>query len=421
MNLLLRAACIVAPQSPFHLQKKDILIQDGIISKIGKNITVPKGARVVESKSLCVSPGWVDMAAFLGDPGFEHKEDLNTGTQAAAAGGYTAVCCLPNTRPALHTKSEIEYVLKKTAHHVVNVYPIGALTTDCKGKDIAEMYDMHQAGAVAFADGPGGHVSAGMMLRSLLYVKAFNGLVLSFPDEPSLSVGGLMNESPASSRLGMKGIPNIAEAITVQRDIQLCRYAASKIHFAYVSTPESVNMIKKAKNEKLHVTCAVAPYSLMLLDDALETFDTNLKVFPPLRTVRDRNALINGLKDGAIDAIVSLHQPHDTESKEVEFDHADFGMTGLETAFAIANTVLSDKMELEAIVAKFSVNPRKILGIKIPDIKEGINADLTIFDNEVKWQFVKSFSKSANSPFFGMEFKGRPLGIVNNSQVFINA
>jgi dihydroorotase len=420
MNLLLRAARIVAPQSPHHLQKKDLLIQKGVITKIGKNIAVAKGTKVVESKNLCVSPGWVDMAAFLGDPGFEHKEDLQSGAKAAAAGGFTTVCCLPNTKPALHSKSEIEYILKKSAGLIVNIYPIGALTVDCKGKDIAEMHDMNHSGAIAFSDGAGTHVSAGMMLRSLLYVKPFKGLIISFPDEASLSAGGLMNESATSSQLGMKGIPNIAEEIAVQRDIQLCEYTESKLHFAFVSTPESVAQIKKAKSAGLKISCAVAPYSLSLVDDALEDFDSNLKVFPPLRTAKDRDALIKALKDGTIDAVSSLHLPHDTEAKDLEFDLAEFGMMGLETAFAIANSALADKMELDAIVEKFSGNPRKILGIKIPDIKEGINADLTIFDNEAKWQFRKSYSKSANSPFFGKEFTGMPLGIVNKGQVFLN-
>jgi len=420
MNLLLRAALIVDPQSPHHLQKKDLLIQKGVITKIGKNIAAPNGAKVVESKNLCVSPGWVDMAAYLGDPGYEYKEDLKSGAKAAAAGGFTTVCCLPNTKPALHSKSEIEYVLTKSESLAVDIRPIGALTTDCKGKDIAEMMDMNNSGAIAFSDGLNSHVSAGAMMRSLLYVKPFKGIVFSFPDEASLSAGGQMNESPVSSMLGMKGIPNISEELAVIRDIQLCDYTESKLHFAFVSTPEAVGHIKKAKSAGINISCAVAPYSLLLTDEALEDFDSNLKVFPPLRTSKDKDALIKGLKDGTIDAISSFHLPQDTESKDLEFDLAEFGMIGLETAFAVANSALNGKIDLQHIVEKFSVNPRKILGLEIPVIKEGNNADLTIFDNEVKWQYKKIVSKSKNTPFKGKEFTGKALGIVNRGQVIIN-
>jgi dihydroorotase len=311
-------------------------------------------------------------------------------------------------------------VLKKSAPLAVDIRPIGALTLDCNGKDIAEMMDMNNSGAIAFSDGILAHVSAGSMLRSLLYVKPFNGLVISFPDEESLSKGGLMNESASSSMLGMKGIPNIAEELAVVRDIQLCEYAESKLHFAYISTPEALGHIRKAKNSGLNISCAVTPYNLMLTDNALEDFDTNLKVFPPLRTSKDKDALIKGLKDGIIDAISSFHLPHDTESKDLEFDLADFGMIGLETAFAAANTVLSEKMELTDIIAKFSLNPRCILGLKAATVKEGNNADLTIFDNTLKWKYDKIVSKSKNTPFKGTEFTGRVLGIINKGQAVLN-
>jgi dihydroorotase len=422
MNILLRSALIIDSSSPHHLQKRDILIQKGTITRIGKNISAEKNFKVVESKNLCVSPGWVDMAAFLGDPGLEHKEDLKSGSKAAAAGGFTTVCCLPNTKPALHSKSEVEYVLTKSESLPTTIRPIGALTIDCKGKDIAEIYDMNNSGAIAFSDGAATHVNAGMMLRSLLYVKPFNGLIYSFPDDASLSAGGQMNESVSSSKFGMKGIPNLAEELIVQRDIYLCEYTNSRVHFAFVSTPESLVHIKKAKTKGLNVSAAVAPFSLLLTDESLEQYDTNLKVYPPLRTAKDKEALIKGLKENTIDVITSHHTPHDTESKELEFDLADFGMIGLETAFAVANTALKNKLSLEEIVAKFAANPRSILNLPKATIAEGNSTDITFFDSEMKWKFDRKniHSKSKNTPFVGMEFIGKPLGVINKNQVVMN-
>ncbi len=418
MNILLRSALIIDPTSPHHLQKKDILIQKGIITKVAKSIKPEKNFKIVESKNLSVSPGWVDMAAFLGDPGLEHKEDIESGAAAAAVGGFTTVCCLPNTKPALHSKSEIEYILKKSKDLAVDIRPIGALTVNCKGTDIAEIYDMNHSGAVAFSDGPVTHVSAGNMLRSLLYVKPFKGLVYSFPDEASLSAGAHMNEGMMSSHLGMKGIPNLSEALMVQRDIHLCEYAESRLHIAFISTPESVQHLKKARAEGIQVTASVTPYSLLLTDEALEEYDTHLKVLPPLRTTKDRDALIKALKEGAIETIASHHFPHDTEAKDLEFDLADFGMTSLETAFAVANTALKNKLSAEEIVAKFSSAPRKILGLPAATIQEKAPADLTIFDTDLKWTFTKQNirSRSKNTPFLGHEFTGKVLGIVNKGQ-----
>jgi dihydroorotase len=281
---------------------------------------------------------------------------------------------------------------------------------------------MNNSGAIAFSDGAATHVNAGMMLRSLLYVKPFNGLIYSFPDDASLSAGGQMNESVSSSKFGMKGIPNLAEELIVQRDIYLCEYTQSRVHFAFVSTPESLVHIKKAKTKGLKVSAAVAPFSLLFTDESLEQYDTNLKVYPPLRTAKDKEALIKGLKDGTVEVIASHHTPHDTESKDLEFDLADFGMIGLETAFALANTALKNKLSLEEIVAKFAANPRTILNLPQATIAEGNSADITFFDSEMKWKFDKKniHSKSKNTPFVGMEFIGKPLGVINKNQVVMN-
>lgn len=422
MNLLLRSAQIIDKSSPYHLQRKDILIQKGIITKIEKSIPAEKSYKVVESPNLCVSQGWVDMTAFLGEPGLEHKEDLYSASLAAAAGGFTTVCCLPNTLPALHSKSEIEFIKKKSESLITHILPIGALTMQCKGKELAEIYDMNNSGAIAFSDGIFSHVNAGTMMRSLLYVKPFNGIIFSFPDDASLSAGGQMNESPANSYLGMKGIPNLAESIIALRDIQLCEYTQSRLHIGYVSTPETVNALKKAKAANVAVTASVTPYNLFFTDDALHDFDTNLKVFPPIRSAKDKEALIKALKENIIDTISSFHLPSDTESKDIEYDLAEFGMIGFETAFAAANTVLKNKLSIEDILDKFTYNARNILQLQSANILQGNPADITFFDTEIQWQFEEKhiYSKSKNTPFLHQTFTGKALGVVNNNQVFIH-
>jgi dihydroorotase len=422
MNILIRSARIIDPTSGFHNQVKDILIVKGKIASIGSKLSNDNKYREITGNGLCVSPGWLDMFCFLGDPGYESKEDIQTGTRAAAAGGFTAVCAMPNTKPAIHSKSEVEYVINRSRGNIVDVFPLGAVSYKCEGVDITEIYDMQNAGAIAFTDGIGSSLNAGLMQRALLYVKPFNGVIISHPFERSIAKNGLINEGVVSTSLGVPGIPDLAEELIIARDIYLAEYTNSRLHFAFVSTESSVDLIRKAKARGVQVTCSVSPYNLSLEDNLLEEYDTNLKVMPPLRSKADINALVKGVKDGTIDTIASLHIPQDCESKEVEFDHAEFCMTGLETAFALINTYAGKKLDAEVLTDKLAVQPRKVLGLDIPSIAENIAANITIFDTETEWTFTAKDirSRSLNTPFVGQKFRGKVLGVINNGQVHIN-
>lgn len=416
MEILLKAATIIYPGSKLHGKKQDLLIKRGKLEQVGSNIKAPEKVTVIKGKDLYVSPGWVDLCSFLGDPGLEHKEDIKTGIKAAAAGGFTATCCMPNTHPAIDNKSGVEYVINKAKGLVVDVYPVGAVSENCEGKDITEMYDMNQAGAVAFSDGINSGISSGLTLRSLLYVKAFDGFVMLHPNDKSITRNGQMHEGVMSTRLGLPGIPAITEELTIQRDLQLLEYTESRMHIAYVSVAESIDHIKKAKSQGLKVTCSVAPYSLALTDEILADYDSNYKVMPPLRSKNDIKALLKGLKDGTIDTISSFHIPQDTESKELEFDLADFGMLGFETAYALVNTHVGDKLGQELLVNKLAIKPREILGQELPELAVGEKLNITIFDAGEEWTFSKQDirSRSKNTPFVGTNFKGRVKGVINN-------
>jgi len=417
MNLLIKSAKIVDSNSPHNGKKVDILIENGIIKSI-KSTIKDKSVKNIEVENLHASPGWFDMQVNFRDPGFEYKEDLISGTEAAAHGGFTGVAVMPSTHPPIHTKADIEYIKNKTVNSIVDVYPIGALSHKMDGKDISEMYDMHQSGAVAFSDDKQPILNAGLLLRALMYAKNFNGLVVTHCDDKNVSLDGKINEGETSTMLGLKGIPALAEELMVARNIYLAEYAETGIHISSVSTAKSVELIRQAKSRKLKITASVNAYNLILDDSSLKDFDTNYKVNPPLRTKADIEALKKGLIDGTIDAIVSDHSPEDEENKKVEFDHAAFGMIGLETTFAAANTNRG-KMSLEKLISKISINPRKILNLPIPEIKEEAEANLTFFDPDKKWKFEEKYihSKSKNTPFIGTVFQGKALGIYNKGKL----
>jgi dihydroorotase len=422
MNFFIRSARIIDPTSKHHLQTRDIVIERGIIAQIGSKLKNENGYKEAAATNLCVSPGWVDLFSYFADPGYEHKEDISSGIRAAASGGFTTVCVMPNTKPALHSKSEIEYVVNKSKGSIVEVKPIGAVSRNCEGSDITEIYDMHNAGAVAFSDGINSSLSAGLMLRSLLYVKPFNGLVISHPDEHSIRNGGLVNEGITSTMMGVPGIPAISEDLIVMRDLYLAEYTGSRVHFAFVSSPGALEQIRKAKAKGLKVTCSVSPYNLLLEDEAASGFDTNYKVLPPLKTKNEIKALLKALQDDTIDTISSMHIPQDIESKKVEFDYAEFGMLGLETAYAAVNTASGKKLSDEKIIEKLAIAPRKILNQPVPSIEKDAAANLTLFDNASEWVFTEKSiqSKSKNSPFIGMRFTGKVIGTVNNNQTHLN-
>jgi len=408
--LLLKNAHILDGHTESRPQ--DILIRGGIIDQIMPNISAPEGAEVWESEHLCVSPGWLDLGVYAADPGYEHREDLSSAAAAAAAGGYTALACFPNTHPALHTKSEILYIKNKSASLPVHCYPIGAISQNCHGKDMAELYDMHAAGAVAFSDGHHAVSDAGLLLRSLQYVQAFNGLIINTPNHASISSGGQMNEGLMSTSLGLKGLPALAEELMVQRDLSLLEYTGGRLHIHLVSTAKSVAMIRAAKQARLPVTCSVAIANCCFTDEKLQDFDSNWKVTPPLRTPSDVEALQKGLAEGVIDVICSNHTPWHEEAKNLEFPFADFGMIGLETCYGLCQTILGKVLTTNQLVQKLCLAPRSILGLEAPQIRAGQRAEISVFDPTKSWVVTEKDlrSKSRNTPFLGQTLTGKVLG-----------
>ena len=419
MNLLIRQAKIIDPSSPFNQQQADIFIENGVIQLIGQNLA-KTSEKIIEKEGLLVSPGWVDVFAHFPDPGFEFKESLETGANAAAAGGYTDVFLIPNTVPVVHNKSSVEYIVQRSKSLPVNLHPIGAVSKNAEGKELAEMYDMHDSGAIAFGDGTCSIQPSGIMLKALQYLKAIDKVLIQLPDDRSISATGLMNEGIISTQLGLPGKPAIAEELMIARDIDLAQYTNSRIHFTGISTARSVDLIQKAKANGVMVTCSVTPYHLLFCDEDLETYDTNLKLNPPLRTSADRERLKSAVLDGIIDCIASHHFPQEKDSKVVEFEYAKYGSIGLQTSFAAVRTVLPE-LSLEKLVALFTSGPRKIFDLPVSTIKENEAAGLTLFTEE-EWVFNKEDirSKSSNTPFIGKRFRGKPFGIINKDQVFLN-
>jgi len=420
MNLLIRQATILDPAAPPHNQPTDLLIQNGIIAAIRPNIDTSFDQEI-RAAGLYVSPGWVDIFAHFDDPGFEYKETLETGSAAAAAGGFTDVFLLPNTSPFVHNKAAVEYLVQRNKILPVTLHPIGGVTKNGEGKDLAEMYDMHHSGAVAFSDGLNAIQSSGLLVKALQYLKAIDATLIQVPDDRSLNSQGLMNEGVISTTLGLPGKPALAEELMIARDIELAKYAGSKIHFTGVSTAKSIALIKKAKAEGIAVSCSVTPYHLFFCDEDLKNYDTNLKVTPPLRTAADRQALRDAVLDGTVDCIASHHLPQNKDEKVVEFEYASNGMIGLQTAFAVVNTALP-QLAPERIVELFSTNARRIFGLPLSSIREGELASFTLFQKSISWTFneITNRSKSRNTPFFDTALTGRPFGTIHKGSVLLN-
>jgi dihydroorotase len=414
MKLLIKQARIVDPNSSLNGQITDIFIDNGIISGLGSESN-QSADKVISISGLHVSPGWVDVFANFGDPGYEYKETLESGSAAAAEGGYTDVMVIPNTNPCVHNKSNVEYIVQKSKSLPVTVHPIGAITKNTEGKELAEMYDMKASGAIAFSDGTNSVQSSGLLLKALQYIRTFEGILIQLPDDKSINPHGLINEGIVSTRLGLPGKPSMAEELIVARDIELARYAESKLHFTGVTSKKSLDYIRKAKQSGLAISCSVTPYQLFFSDEDMHDYDTNLKVNPPLRPREDVDALRQGISDGTIDCIATHHLPHEFDSKVLEFEYAKYGMIGLETAYAVVRTAMPS-VSNERWIELMSINPRKLFGMEAATIKKGNKASLTLFDPEKKWRLEEKniLSKSKNSPFIGKELGGKALGIVND-------
>ena len=420
MKILVRQATIADPASAFNGQVCDILIIGGQISKIATTIS-EKADEVIEAEGLTVSPGWVDLFSHFCDPGYEYKETLETGAATAAAGGYTHVFVLPNTQPVVDNKTQVEYISRKSGDLPVTIHPLGAITKGTEGKDLAEMYDMRSSGAIAFSDGLNPVQSPGLFVKALQYVKALDGVLIQVPLDKSIGAGGLINEGVISTRLGLPGIPALAEEVIIKRDIDLLRYTQSKLHITGVSTQTGLELIKAAKAEGLHLTCSVTPYHLFFCDEDLQTYDTNLKVNPPLRSKADMLALREAVLNGTVDCIASHHLPQDWDNKTCEFEYAKNGMTGLQTVFAVVNHLLPE-LSLSRLTALFSLNARTIFGLPVNHIAEGAIADLSLFTKSGQTLLTKQQlrSKSANTPFLDRELTGKVIGIIHKGQVTLN-
>ncbi len=418
MSLLLNSLVVSDSRSKYHNSSVNIFISsDGKIKKISKKKINVKAKKTIDLNSCKLSAGWVDFSSNFCDPGYEYKEDLISGVSVASSSGFTEVVLNHNTHPVIQNKNDISYIKNKSLNSLCSVYPTASVTKNSMGVEMNDLIDLHHSGAIAFCDS--NLQNSELILNVLIYLKQFNGLYISKPKEPYLS-NGVVNDGLNSNTLGLKSIPNISESIVIERDISLLKYSGGRIHFSGISTKEAVDLIRKAKKSGLDVTCDVPVYNLLLDDEKILDFNTNFKVYPPLRSQSDIDELLRGLEDGTIDVISSHHQPQDIDSKNCEFEKASFGIISLQTFYS--NLVeISRKIPFEILAEKITTNPRKILGIKNPEIKEGSIACFTVFDEMGSWDYNDSTnqSKSKNSPWMDWSLRGKVRGVVNGDKTNI--
>ncbi len=416
MNALIKSATIVDSKSEFHNEKVDILIENGRITKISKRILNPSNYQEISLENLHVSQGWFDSSVSFGEPGFEERETISNGLKTAALSGFTSIALNANSNPVIDSYADISLVKAKAEKSAVQLFPIGALTQGSNTIDLAELYDMKNAGAVAYYDYQQPISNPNLMKIALQYASHFGGLVCSFPQESQISGLGVVNEHINSTKLGLKGNPALAEELQVARDLFLLEYTEGKLHIPTISTVKSVELIRAAKAKKLDVTCSVAIHNLLFTDDSLESFDTNFKVLPPLRTTSDCEALIQGLKDGTIDMVTTDHNPIDIEHKKVEFDYAKYGTIGLEAAFGALQTMFTTKKTISLLT-----QGKSRFGITSTSINEGEKANITLFNPDRPYNFNLSniHSKSKNCAYLGKSLNGQVYGIIANNKVVI--
>jgi dihydroorotase len=420
MTILIRQVLIAEADSPYNRKPTDILIEDGIVRSVKNNIT-DKADRIVEAEGLCISSGWIDCFASVPDPGFEFKETIESASAAAAAGGFTTVFTLPNNNPVTDSKGTVEYILKRSHALPVQFFPLGAVSKRLEGKELAEMYDMQSSGAVAFSDGTQTVASAGLLLKALQYVKSFDGTVIQLPYDKSIAPNGLMHEGIESTQLGMQGSPALAEELIIHRDLELLAYTNSRLHITGVTTQRSLELISNAKQKGLNVTCSVTPFHLLFCDEDLREYNSNLKMYPPLRSRKEMTALREAVKNGTVDFIATHHQPQDTDSKQCEFEYAKPGMISLQTAFHMLLIALPELSE-QRIAELLSLNAAKAFKLPVSVIKEGACAQFTLFSKSGSTPFRKenNRSRSANSLMLGEELPGRIIGTFNKGQLYLN-
>ncbi|MCD9019360.1 dihydroorotase [Parachryseolinea silvisoli] len=414
MKILIQSPEIIDSRSSFHKKEKNVLLNNGRIVEIGdRNYSAD---RVIKAEGMKLSIGWFDLGTFVGDPGLEHKEDLDSASKAAAAGGFTEIAVLPNTVPSVQSKNEVAYITHGNDNRLVQIHALASVTRNNKGEELTEMIDLHEAGAVAFTDGLKPIWHTDILLKSLQYLQKFDGLLIDHPEDIWLNMFGQMHEGLQSTMLGLKGMPRIAEDIMVSKSLELLGYAGGRLHLSRLSTGKAVDLIRNAK-KKLQVSCDIAAYQPLLDDTTLVDFDTNYKVNPPLREKADNDALIKGLRDGTIDVLCSGHTPHEEESKSLEFDMADFGLINLQT-FGANLVALSKAVDLDVLLEKVTINPRRLLNLEIPRIEVDEKANLTLFDPNKTWTLDDrtNLSKAKNSPWFGKEITGKVVAVFNNNR-----
>lgn len=422
-KLLLKDGEVIDPKQ--GIQKKlDVVIKNGKIIGVEKVDSSNFDGDVLNCSNQVITPGWLDLHVHLREPGFEGKETITTGSLAAANGGFTGVCCMPNTSPSIDNQEIIQYIKDRSKGFLVDVYPIAAITKKREGKELSEILELVEQGAVAISDDGSSVMSAELMRRALEYSRMVDIPVIGHEEDETMTEGGDMNEGFVSTCQGLHGMPPVAEEIMIARDIMLAEYTDGKFHVAHISTEKSVDLVRNAKQKGIKVTAEATPHHFTLTDEEIRTFDTNLKMSPPLRTEADREALCVGLKDGTIDAIATDHAPHSIEEKESEFIFAPFGIIGLETVLGISIGQLVKKniLSLPELIEKFAVKPYEILNLPTPSIKENSVANMTVFNPDQEWvvSASKFLSKSKNSPFLDWKLKGKPYTVINNNQIFVS-
>ena len=416
MSIILKSAKVINAESKYNGTKQDILISEGKIVKIAKSI-IDKNATIINIKNLHVSNGWFDSSVSFGEPGLEERETIENGSDVASKSGFTGILLNSNTKPVADNQTDISFIKLKSKNSICNIYPLGALTISSKSVEMAELFDMKNSGAVGFYDYKKPILNSNLLKTSLLYSQSFDSVVMSFPMDQSIAKKGIINEGMISVSYGVKGIPNFSEEIQINRDLHILEYTGGKLHIPTISTKKSLDLIKKAKSKGLNVSCSVAIHNLIFNEEKLKDFDTRFKVLPPLRSEKDRLALIKGVKNGEIDLVTSDHCPIDIENKKTDIYNAKFGTIGLESFFGALNSLFTTEETIEILT-----KGREIFNIETIQFKEGSTANLSLFtvDDEYEFSKVNILSKSKNSAFLGFKMKGRPIGIINSNKTSIN-